>query len=82
MQVAEIHILQAVAGRANFRVDLKPPLKLELIEAAKRAFKREVKILDLLVTTACRLCAACKAKGQCETEKGLFHHFLSPHSAG
>ena len=59
MQVAERDQAQAVAGRADFLVDLEAALQLLPVELAERAVGREVQLLRL----AWNSCSAVGAGG-------------------
>ena len=47
------HILEAVAGRTDFCIDLKAALKLHLVIAAKRTFEREIEVGNMPPRFAC-----------------------------
>ena len=63
-QCTQRHILQAVAGRADFGVDFQTTLKLVLIEGPERTFKREVYIFDVASAAGCHRTTCRKGQGR------------------
>ena len=79
-QRAQRHVLQAVAGRTDLGIDLQPPLKLVLIEAAERPLEGKVHVLGVAFFTGGERAAGRKGQGRDCADRECLHHLPDPFS--